>query len=1143
MPRLAIPAEPRFTGMSRETILSEVQSAYQRVVERRQAHLVLLSGDAGQGKTRILREFYLSLAATQSEPSYWPGVVEGSASVNADVGAVQDHLLRGRHVISPARPQLWPANAIPNWLWLPVRGDVDSSGAPVATISTLERELAPHLPAVWARFLAKHHGIDQDSRRQLINLVKEDVPYDSLGEVVQRIVELSAGISLPLLPVALKALRRTVSGVRAANKIHDKLRTESIVKDPYSETRETFDPLLHDLRRIARSGLPIIIALDNLEFQHPSFYTFLDDLLPALRSDDGPILLVATVSTVTLGRWPAPLPEMLAWLEDRHRVAMLQLHPMRDELDDFFAYVAPRTDKATRRLITQHHSTPLRLWGFLNSPDARDHIANYRLDADEELLHRMPMPSDITRTRPWTSLSPSMQNVLALMAAASMREQGVSDLLACPKRALTELTRLILPNISEPELSQIMADNTEVHQHSDGTVTFSDATVGDIATAEGFRRFASLSHTIRDAITEIMSEIVEEEDSLSYAVAIKYLSAYAVKGLYGDRLAAEEVHVKRLLIASYLHDYDDVETVIGIFSENGWPEDGQLFRVARDAIFHYLIERQRVNEAFEFGLQIIKEKDGSHEDNADGDSFDLSMAHLIGLNGQPNLAIEALENLLRRAKTAARDDSAIRSCLGMWLVVTKRPADAVSVLEPLVQSLADPELLEDEGLAIRENYASALAGDGRQEEARALFDQLVADSRRHRGADHPLTLRLEHNRLAMLNTGLPPEERVSGLGDLLRRRIECFGYDEGSVATWVALLNALGQLDRHLEVVEVATALIEEFTGAFSELYEPIITAVILLGWNLVYEGRNVEGEVWALDAFRRVEQCRLPHPWQIRAVTLLLARCAIERGDWLSARNFFLPIRLQSVAGNAPSVEIADTWIRLALCMAENSQILSAAQQMDSMLSWSAILRVLSAQTQANMHMRTGDWMLGTSLDHRDSYWLTKAIWHLEKSAAMAAEMGVAPLAFEANRKLVVALRRIGRTDDAVDLCKRLLRTSSPDISITVIRDLKEELFYCFVDGDRLRDAILLGEELIDTSNASSFAGEDPREFLKLRHNVAACRYLAGDVSRAREEMRAVALAKEQNLGKEDADTVLSRDQLSIIERHPGMSDAPLEE
>jgi tetratricopeptide (TPR) repeat protein len=1001
----------------------------------------------------------------------------------------------------------------------------------VSTISTLERELAPHLPAVWARFLAKHHGIDQDSRRALINLVKEDVPYDSFGEIVQRIVELSSGISLPLLPVALKTLQRTVSGVRAANEIRGKLRTESVVKDPYSETRETFDPLLHDLKRIARPGLPIIIALDNLEFQHPSFYTFLDDLLPALRSDDGPILVVATVSTKALDRWPAPLSEMMAWLEDRHRITMLQVPPMRNELDGFFSYVAPKTDEATRRLITRHHPTPLRLWAFLNSPDARDHIVNYQLNVGEELLHRMPMPSDIIRTRPWTSLSPSAQGVLSLMAAVSMKEQGVGDLLVCPKSALTELARLILPDISEQELSQIMADGTEICQKSDGTVTFTDLTVSDIATAEGRRRFAGLSHTIRDAIIDVMATIVEKEDFPSCAAAIKYLSAYAAKDLYGDGSTAAEIHVKRLLVATYLHDYDDVEAVIRIFSEKGWPEDEQLSRVARESIFNYLIERQRVNEAFRFGLQIIRETGGSRQDNSDSNSFDLSMAHLIGLNGQPELAVEALENLLRRAKAAAHDDSAIRSCLGMWLMNAGRPADAVSVLEPLVQSLADLDLRDDESLAVQENYASALARDDRQAEARALFDQLLEDSRRYRGANHPLTLRLEQNRLALLSTELPPEERVSGLGDLLRRRIEYFGYDEGSLATWVTLLNTLGQLDRHLELIDVAIALIEEFTDAFSELHEQIITAVILLGWNLVYAGRNMEGEVWALNAFRRVEQCRLPHPWQVRAVTLLLARCAVERGDWLSARNFFLPIRLESVAANAPSVELADMWIRLALCMADNGQILSAAQELDSMLAWPVILPILSGETQVNMHRRAGEWMLGTSLDQRDSYWLTRAIWHLQKSAATAAELALAPAAFEANRRLVIALRRIGRSDEAIDLCKRLLRTSLPDTPVTVIRDLKEELLYCLMDGDLLRDAIVLGEELIGTSEASSSDAEGLRGFLRIRHNVAVCRYLTGDVSRAREEMRSVALDRERHLGKEDAETVLSRDQLSKIE------------
>ena len=72
--------------VGRETDLASLQAAFGRVVERRSPHLMTISGEAGVGKTRLVREFWEQLATESPEPlrrtgrclsygqgiTYWP---------------------------------------------------------------------------------------------------------------------------------------------------------------------------------------------------------------------------------------------------------------------------------------------------------------------------------------------------------------------------------------------------------------------------------------------------------------------------------------------------------------------------------------------------------------------------------------------------------------------------------------------------------------------------------------------------------------------------------------------------------------------------------------------------------------------------------------------------------------------------------------------------------------------------------------------------------------------------------------------------------------------------------------------------------------------------------------------------------------
>jgi class 3 adenylate cyclase len=76
----------RRTFVSRDVELAELQAAYRGVVDRKSPHLVTITGEAGVGKTRLVREFWEQLASAAPEPlrrtgrclpygqgiTYWP---------------------------------------------------------------------------------------------------------------------------------------------------------------------------------------------------------------------------------------------------------------------------------------------------------------------------------------------------------------------------------------------------------------------------------------------------------------------------------------------------------------------------------------------------------------------------------------------------------------------------------------------------------------------------------------------------------------------------------------------------------------------------------------------------------------------------------------------------------------------------------------------------------------------------------------------------------------------------------------------------------------------------------------------------------------------------------------------------------------
>lgn len=103
-----------FVGRDRQAEIHQLEDLFEKVRATSQPHLTVLAAPPGWGKTRIVQEFYRSLAARQPQPAYWPLALVASADDRASgfvALTAERKTVRHRDIMVP------PDAHIP-WLWL-----------------------------------------------------------------------------------------------------------------------------------------------------------------------------------------------------------------------------------------------------------------------------------------------------------------------------------------------------------------------------------------------------------------------------------------------------------------------------------------------------------------------------------------------------------------------------------------------------------------------------------------------------------------------------------------------------------------------------------------------------------------------------------------------------------------------------------------------------------------------------------------------------------------------------------------------------------------------------------------------------------------------------------------------------------------
>lgn len=256
-----------FCGRERE--LAALDAAWRAVRAGEGPRAVVLLGDRGLGKTRLVQAFYAhAVAEAQPDGGYWP----------AALGA------EGRNLQVVPDEGAWRLDAPMPFLWWGVRlADPHGHNHPPAGVlaGAVERDLVPHLDAV-------HR--EQRRRARRVEALKAG------GGLV-------ADLLVDAVPFAglLKTLGETGADLRRLALDERRDRGPAAAADLVATRRQGLvEKLLADLEALLGgpwgTRVPAVLVVDDAQFAptDPGVTAFVEALVPAMVAGGWPVLLVVT---------------------------------------------------------------------------------------------------------------------------------------------------------------------------------------------------------------------------------------------------------------------------------------------------------------------------------------------------------------------------------------------------------------------------------------------------------------------------------------------------------------------------------------------------------------------------------------------------------------------------------------------------------------------------------------------------------------------------------------------------------------------------------------------------------------------------------------------------------------------------------
>ena len=825
--------------------------------------VVVLSGSAGSGKTRIVQELYARLRSDRGD-AYWPAMGD---AVRTRGGAGTDPMA-GRKVMAPRIDGfLWPAGALPTFGWWGLNCERLASGSSQDVVSAMRSQLEAHaLPLAMARRQVEDF---KDKTRRLAGEAVDEVRSAFIDEGLSAAFDAlkQRHISVPFGSTLVKWGFKGVDASWRRVQELNRLKRDFLLGEQGRSIQRTASQQLADmLISLSCRALPAVIAIEDMHLMGRELPAFLD-AVSSRRSS--PILVVGTV-------WPEGENNRVyrRWLNKAQSRGTVQYvnSPILgvDDLSRMIQEEAPRTSKADLLQIADRLNNPylIRLW--LTERRTQEHIEGHDgavVLADDNIR----LPEDVVAVLKgrWDELDDAVRTGLLYAAAISPDTDGsacrfVSEVVAgvVNRRELDVQydARMGLRRAIE-NLCWCRSERGIDFFVEPLLVEYLRSKVDSRFSKEGWRQLRQLT---QDALAEWISRRVDgiylPPSEVSTFVCQWFLSVddgERTEALVIARAAAQ------WCLAQNADSCDEVgdavergkKTLAALLAGN--PLSERVTLDVRSTVAGYVLQGGEVKDAlnrysallpaFERAFGVHDPRTmlvrygrakaivgvGNLEDGVGELKALLRVQSAVLGSGHPDSwvtrskLVELLNRLGRTEESLAlcndgggvsESDSLVQDLLSAGLLRVaalmgdKRASAAVDVYRELLSGVEQEFGFDHENvLAARSNLAAALRRDSRLGEAIAEYRLLVRGGEWVLGPDHPDTLAIRGNLAKALRDAGRVEEAIMDFQAVLTGQERVLGPDHfATLTTRHNLAEALRDAGRVEEAIEVFQAVLAD---------------------------------------------------------------------------------------------------------------------------------------------------------------------------------------------------------------------------------------------------------------------------------------------------------------------------------------------
>lgn len=400
-----------FVGQSRQAAHDLLVDRYLAVCDGSGPRLVTIAAPRGEGKTRVVQQFYATLARNyQGQSAYWPATM---------LAPGEGVLSRHGHVY-PMNPDV-PADAPLPWLWWGLYCSLDSAARPERAAENALPQFKTHTESLRRQIERRRKNREIGFKALGVLLSMFQVPYVDLAKDSLDFLKVSAERGqMAVADRRARRMRRAAGGWGTRD-------TEAYgVEAAARELARTF-------AQVCGQDLPFIVVIDNAHAADRGTIALLDGLMRSRI----PALIVATAWPDQLDRQRAeeeatPTQERVSyggWL-----TAISGVFPKRvdvrtlpalaeDDLAAIVNAVAPQTDgNTTASLIDHAGRNPLILNLLLEIPTVWASLAEGALHLDRAEIEQLPDAFKSLVRDSWRrELPPEAQKFLALSTLQGSR--------------------------------------------------------------------------------------------------------------------------------------------------------------------------------------------------------------------------------------------------------------------------------------------------------------------------------------------------------------------------------------------------------------------------------------------------------------------------------------------------------------------------------------------------------------------------------------------------------------------------------------------------------------------------------------------------------------------------------------------------